>query len=33
MVKIKWNLHAKQVEIGVDLYRDNDRDKEKSYWK
>ena len=26
MVKIKWHLHAKQVENRIDLYHDSDRD-------
>ena len=26
MVKIKWHLHAKQVENRVDLYHHSDRD-------
>ena len=28
MVKIKWNLHAKQVENRVDLQHDSDGDEE-----
>ena len=28
MVRIKWHLHAKQVENKVDLYYDSNRDKE-----
>ena len=30
MVKIKWHLHAKQVENRVDFHHDSDRD-EKSH--
>ena len=26
MVRIKWHLHAKQVENKVDLYHDSNRD-------
>ena len=28
MVKIKWHLHAKQVENRVDLYHDSDRNED-----
>ena len=31
MVKIKWHLHAKQVENRVDLYHDSDTDEESNF--